>query len=159
MDGAEEIEARRGANTVAFRGGDAEVFVHTIEGPFPAYQSIIPKDKGSLATVPRAELVDALKRALLIAQGDTRKVACRFAPEGLTITASKEGEIVEQVPIEEYVGEEIEIGFNAHYLLELMQQLTSPQVEIELRAPERAVTITGGTDDPFFLLMPLRLLK
>jgi DNA polymerase-3 subunit beta len=158
-EGEEEIEVRRSANVIAFRGGDAEVFVHLIEGPFPEYEGVISKDKGSLATLKRAELMDALKRVLLIALDDTRRVACHFAEGALTITAQKDGEIVEEVPMEDYVGGEITIGFNASYLLELMQQLRAPTVEIELRSPDRAVTIRGGTDDPFLLLMPLRLNK
>ena len=70
------------------------------------------------------------------------------------------GEAEDELPIE-YSGPEVEIGFNATYLLEVLRYLTGEQIKITLSAPERPATFEplDSEDDYICLVMPLRLME
>lgn len=162
MEQALEIQVRTNGNYLEFSAEFVSVLVRTIEGPYPNYDQIIPRDQDKTAAVDRKEMIAALRRVELIArQGANDKkpprVICTFDEQGLTLSASSDSEIEDAVLLESYAGEPITIGFNAGYLLDILGQITAPTVEIQMKHPDRAVTITGGEDEGLFLCMPLRI--
>jgi DNA polymerase III subunit beta len=159
---ADEIEIARSDNHLGFRSGSTRVFTRLIEGPYPNYDQVVPKGNDRLATVDRQSLMAALRRVGVVASDQTHRVRLTFNSGLLNFAVSTPdlGEAQDEISIS-YDGEQIEIGFNANYLLEILKLMPTDEVQVAMQAPERAATIEPvGWDDPasyLCLVMPLRL--
>jgi DNA polymerase-3 subunit beta len=159
----DQVEVARSENHLAFRGPDVQIFTRLIEGPYPNYDQVIPKDNDKSLIVEKAGLNSAIRRMAIVASDQTHRI--RLALGGPTLRFSVQtpdlGEANEELEVE-YDGAPLEIGFNANYLLELLRYMPTDEVKLSFRAPERAATMepVGNEDTPDFLclVMPLRLL-
>lgn len=158
----EVLEIARSESHLGFRTERTEVFTRLIEGPYPNYEQVLPKDSDKECIADRAELAAAIRRMAIVASDQTHRVRLSFGAErvALAVQTPDLGEAEDEVPVE-FSGSPLEIGFNAHYLLEVLRYLESEQVRISLSAPERpAVFEPVGTDvDYTCLVMPLRLME
>ncbi len=159
----EEVEVARSDNHLGFRGGNVQVYTRLIEGPYPNYEQVIPKDNDKVLIADRAGLTGAIRRMAIVASDQTHRI--RLSVGGPMMKFSVQtpdlGEGSEELPVE-YEGEPLEIGFNANYMLELLRYMPTDEVKLSFKAPERAATMEplGNEDAPDFLclVMPLRLL-
>ncbi len=160
----EEVEIARSENHLGFRGGSVQIYTRLIEGPYPNYEQVIPKDNDKILIADKAALTGAIRRMAIVASDQTHRI--RLSVGGPMMKFSVQtpdlGEGSEELPVE-YDGDPIEIGFNANYLLELLRYMPTDEVKFTFKAPERAATIEplGNEDVPDFLclVMPLRLLE
>lgn len=146
---------------IGFRGERGEVFSRLIEGPYPNYEQVIPRDNDKRARLDKERLVGALRRMVVMASDQTHRVRLSLADDLLRFHVSTPdvGEGTEQMPVA-YEGDEIDIGFNANYLLEVLRFVDSDEVEMTFKAPERAAVlkpVDGDEEDFLCLVMPLRL--
>lgn len=159
---ADEIEISRSDNHLGFRAGQTLVFTRLIEGPYPNYEQVIPRENDKAATVDRQALSAALRRVGVVASDQTHRVRLAFAAGTLRFSVSTPdlGEAHDEIAIT-YQGDPLEIGFNASYLLEILKYMPTDEVRLTFKAPERAATVEPvGWDDPasyLCLVMPLRL--
>ncbi|MEX0692172.1 MAG: DNA polymerase III subunit beta [Gemmatimonadales bacterium] len=159
---ADEIEIAKSDNHLGFRAGDTLVFTRLIEGPYPNYEQVIPRENDKAATVDKQALASTLRRVGVVASDQTHRVRLAFSSGTLKFTVSTPdlGEAHDELAVT-YDGEPIEIGFNATYLLEILKFMPTEEVRITMKAPERAATLEpAGWDDPaqyLCLVMPLRL--
>ena len=161
----DEIEVARTENHLGFRRDGTQVDTRLIEGPYPNYEQVIPKDNDKFAIADRSQLTHALRRMAVVASEQTHRVKLSFHSNSLRFSVETPdlGEATEELEIE-YNGEPLDIGFNAAYLLEVLRYVSTEDVRITLKAPERAATIVpvakDGADaaDYLCLIMPLRLL-
>ncbi|MCO4098514.1 DNA polymerase III subunit beta [Gemmatimonas sp.] len=159
----EELEIARGDNHLGFRSPFTQVFTRLVEGPYPNYEQVIPKDNDRYALADKAALTSALKRMSVIASDQTHRIKMSFNTGMLkfSVTTPDLGEASDELPIN-YTGDQLDIGFNATYLLEILRFMPTEQVRLTFKAPERAATIEPeGWDDPakyLCLVMPLRLM-
>lgn len=163
LEAAGQIRIRASERFVEMATDTATVTVRTIEGPYPNFDMIIPRDQDKIAVLNRRDWLDALRRLELVARhGETDKeparITCAFDGDGLAMSAQRDSEAEEVVPVGLYTGDPLRIGFNVHYLIDLLGQTTAPTVELAMKAPERAATMRAGDRDGLFLVMPLRLL-
>lgn len=162
FDAADEIEIAKSDNHLGFRSGDTLVLTRLIEGPYPNYEQVIPRENDLRATVDKQGLASTLRRVGVVASDQTHRVRLAFSGPILKFTVSTPdlGEAQDEMSVA-YDGEPLEIGFNAHYLLEILKYMPTDEVCMTMKAPERAVTIEPvGWDDPavyLCLVMPLRL--
>jgi len=162
----DEIEVARSENHLGFRKAGTRVFTRLIEGPYPNYEQVIPRDNDKIAVVPKAVLIQALRRMAVVASEQTHRVRLSFGGPMLRFSVETPdlGEASEELEVD-YQGEPLEIGFNAMYLLEVLRYIPTEDVRLTFRAPERAATIepsaAPGTEAPDYLclVMPLRLLE
>jgi len=158
----EELEVAQGENHLGFRSPFTSVYTRLIEGPYPSYDQVIPKDNDKVATLDRAALVGALKRMSVVASDQTHRIRLSFNTGMLKFSVSTPdlGEAQDEMPIR-YDGDPMDIGFNAAYLLEILRYMPTDEVRMTFRAPERASTLEpdGWSDSAKYLclLMPLRL--
>ncbi len=159
---ADEIEVARSDNHLGFRAGSTRIFTRLIEGPYPNYEQVIPRDNDKVVTVDRQALAAAIRRVGVVASDQTHRVRLSFS-SGLvkfSVSTPDLGEAEDEIQAT-YDGEPLEIGFNATYLLELLKVMPTDEVRFTLKAPERAATMEPvGWDDPasyLCLVMPLRL--
>ncbi len=157
-----EIEIARSENHLGFRSTSTQVFTRLIEGPYPNYEQVIPRENDKVATADKSVLASALKRMSIVASDQTHRVRLAFANGSckLSVQTPDLGEAQEEITIT-YEGSPLEIGFNAAYLLEVLKYVPTDEVRMTYKAPERAATCEPvGWDDPasfLALVMPLRL--
>jgi DNA polymerase III subunit beta len=158
----EELEIARGDNHLGFRSPVTAVFTRLIEGPYPNYEQVIPKDNDRIALADKNDLFQSLKRMSVIASDQTHRIRMSFNAGMLKFSVQTPdlGEAQDELPIS-FEGDPLEIGFNASYLLEILRYVPTDEVRMTFKAPERAATVEPvGWDDEAkltCLLMPLRL--
>ena len=158
----EELEIARGDNHIGFRSPFTAVFTRLIEGPYPNYEQVIPKDNDKVAVADKVALASALKRMSVIASDQTHRIRLSFNSGMLKFSVQTPdlGEAQDELPIR-YTGDQLDIGFNASYLLEILRYIPTDEVRMTFKAPERAATLEPeGWKDPasyMCLVMPLRL--
>ncbi len=158
----EELEIARGDNHIGFRSPFTAVFTRLIEGPYPNYEQVIPKDNDRVAIADKVALTSALKRMSVIASDQTHRIRLSFNSGMLKFSVQTPdlGEAQDELPIR-FTGDQLDIGFNASYLLEILRYIPTDEVRLTFKAPERAATLEPeGWKDPasyMCLVMPLRL--
>jgi DNA polymerase III subunit beta len=159
----EDLEIARGDNHLGFRSPTTSVFTRLIEGPYPNYEQVIPKDNDRVGIAEKAALISALKRMSVIASDQTHRIRMSFNSGMLKFSVQTPdlGEAQDELPVR-FTGDPLDIGFNATYLLEILRYMPTDEVRMTFKAPERAATIEPeGWSDPakfLCLVMPLRLM-
>lgn len=159
---AQEIQIGRSDNHLGFHGASTLVFTRLIEGPYPNYDQVIPRDNDRSCTVEKDAMAAALRRVGIVASDQTHRVRLEFTGATLKFSVNTPdlGEAQDEVAVT-YDGEPLEIGFNANYVLEILKYMPTDEVRLTFKAPERAATVEPvGWDDPaayLCLVMPLRL--
>jgi len=162
FDTDETVEIARSENHLGFRTSATQIFTRLIEGPYPNYEQVIPRENDKVATADRSALTAALRRMSIVASDQTHRIRMAFANGSckLSVQTPDLGEAQEELNVS-YEGDPLEIGFNAAYLLEILKFIPTDEVRMTFKAPERAATCEPvGWDDPasyLALVMPLRL--
>jgi DNA polymerase-3 subunit beta len=158
----DEVEMAKSDNHLGFRSSTTQVFTRLIEGPYPNYEQVIPRENDKIATADKAALSAALRRMSIVASDQTHRIRVAFASGSckLSVQTPDLGEAQEELAVA-YDGDPLEIGFNALYMLEVLKYMPTDEVRLTFKAPERAATCEPvGWDDPasyLTLVMPLRL--
>ena len=138
-----------------------------VDGRYPNYEAAIPKDNPNKLILDRLSFLNTLRRVSLFASEATRQVRLSIASDKLVISAEDiefSNNANETIPCQ-YEGDPMDIGFNAKFLTEMLSNLDSEQVLIELSHPSRAGIIfpyytdedAERTDDILMLVMPVML--
>jgi len=164
LSDAEVVQVARNGNHLGFAASGTEITTRLIDGSYPNYEQVIPKDNDRFAVVDRRSLESAVKRVAAVASDQTHRIRLRFAENRieLNVLTPDLGEAHDDIEVA-YAGEPLTIGFNANYLLEVLRYVGTDEVKMGFKAPERAATVepivAGDTDAPDYLclVMPLRL--
>jgi DNA polymerase-3 subunit beta len=142
---------------VQFMGGDVTITSKLLEGVYPDYQRIIPKNNNKLVTVAKEDLKDALDRVSTVGiERRGAKFAFRKKCLELTVQGVELGTATEEI-YAGYDGEPLEIGFHGRFFMDLVSQLDE-SVEILLAdVGSPAIIRELGTTHPFFVIMPMRV--
>jgi DNA polymerase-3 subunit beta len=141
-----------------FRIGGARLTSRLIDGQFPDYRQLIPDNFEHEVVFERAELAAVLSRIGVLAQRSA-PIRLAFEPGQVTVSAVSEqlGEGHESLPVT-FAGEPLEIGFNAEFLRDGVENITGDEVKLGLISPLRPGLLQSGGDDGYrYLLMPIRL--
>jgi DNA polymerase-3 subunit beta len=165
--GGESVELEIGEKFVAFRAGEARVATRLIEGQFPNYERVIPKDVERKIVADRGEFLSALRRAAIVARAEANKVVLRTRDAGggsvvLVIEAesSQVGSGREEIGAKvEPDGEGIEIAFNCDYLVNALAALREAEVELGTTGPVTpAILKPVGETSFLYVVMPMQIL-
>lgn len=157
-----EVEIAKSENHLGFRAGGTQVFTRLIEGPYPNYEQVIPRENDKFGTVDKAAMAAALRRMSIVASDQTHRIRLAFGGGTLKFSVQTPdlGEAQDEMAVT-YEGDALEIGFNAAYLLEILKYMPTDEVRFTFKAPERAATAepVGWEDSAAYLclVMPLRL--
>lgn len=160
--GDEEIEIGKSDNHLGFRSTTTQIYTRLIEGPYPNYEQVIPRENDKSLTADKAALAAALRRMSIVASDQTHRIRMAFTNGAckMSVQTPDLGEAQEELSVA-YEGDSLEIGFNAAYMLEILKYMPTEEVRMTFKAPERAATCEPvGWDDPasfMTLVMPLRL--
>lgn len=133
VEDGQSILFGRSGNHLWFRVGSHLLTSTVLEGNFPRYENVMPKACDTAITLPTPDLADAVRRVSLLASDRFGKAVKFGLSEGkLELSSETEmGEAHETLAVD-YSGADMTIGFNARYLLEFLQAVSSPSVRIEL---------------------------
>lgn len=128
-----------------------------VEGTFPKYNEVIPHDTNIKVRIKTESLRSAFQRSALLTTENSEGVRMQFNKDRLVLTgrAAETGEGKVELGIE-YPHEELEIGFNPHYVLEALRVVGTEEVSLELKAGNTPGVIRGG-DDFLYVVMPVSL--
>ena len=146
--------------------GQNEVTVYSrlLEGAYPNYEQVIPKSNAKLLTVPRLELRDAINRVSTYSDNLTHQIrfSLRRGQVTLSVTTAEVGEGEEIVPAQ-YDDEDLDVGYNATYLLDILKTIETEKVVFRLNTPisagvvEPDGSLSEKDEEVLCLIMPLRL--
>lgn len=155
----EDVVVEASVNRICFSIGLAKLICKSIDGTFPDYTRVIPTANDILAVVDPVRLAAAVKRVQLIATEKTRAIVCEFSTGKLmlTVNSPENGTASEELAIE-YVGNDLRIGFNASYLLDILARMPGDRCEIHMADPS-APSIFRLNDKAanLYVLMPMRV--
>ncbi|HLR00551.1 MAG TPA: DNA polymerase III subunit beta [Sphingobacterium sp.] len=151
-------------NTNAFfKFNDLHLICRLVDERYPDYEAVIPQVNPNRLTVDRALFLNTLRRVVIFANKTTHQVRLKISGSELNISAEDldfSNEAHERLNCQ-YEGEDMEIGFNAKFLVEMLSNLSSEEVMIEMSTPNRAgllkPSISEEGEDILMLVMPVML--
>ncbi len=161
---AENVSMSFNDSNAKFEFDQVTILCRLIEGKYPNYDAVIPKDNPNRMTINRMSFLQAIRRVAIFANKTTHQVRLRIAGSELTVNAEDldfANEATERLTCS-YQGKDIEIGFNSRFLADMLNNLGSPEVTLELSAPNRAGIIRPSEpeeegEDVLMLVMPVML--
>jgi DNA polymerase-3 subunit beta len=160
--GQDKVSLSVSKNFAVFEIGPTTIFSRLIDGSFPNYEQVIPKDNPKSFTVARNDFAAALRRVAVLSDNVTRQVKMAVKPERveLSVSTADVGEAQWTIPVT-YTGEPIAIGYNAAYLLEALRTMTCDEVEVSFNTPTSPGILRPTKEEKgeelTCLVMPLRL--
>lgn len=154
-DGTIQIIASQ--NQAIFNLGDTFLVSRLIEGHFPNYEQVIPKQEKTLSSANREEFLQAVKRTALLTSPDSPAVKLDFVKGKILISSRSPnlGEAKEELSAD-VSGSEVAIGFNPHYLMDVLKNLDIEKVSFSLTDPDKP-GLLKGKDGYLYVIMPMQL--
>lgn len=155
-DSDEEVLLMVGNNQALFDLKSVMIISRLIEGEFPDYQQVVPPIAEHKLTIDRQQFLLAVKRAALLSTPDYQAVKLELFKDRLVVSKSTPdvGESREEV-VAQYRGKELVIGFNPHYLVDVLKNLKSETVNFEVADTEKPGVIR--MDGYVYIVLPMRL--
>ena len=153
------IEMRFAGNQAKFSFSGMEFVTKLVEGKFPDYNRVIPKNHKNSVTLGRATLLASLQRAAILTSEKFKGVRVNIEPGTLRIASSnaEQEEAKEEIEID-YGGDTIEVGFNVTYLMDALSNISHEMVKIELQDGNASALITVPEQTGFkYVVMPMRI--
>jgi DNA polymerase-3 subunit beta len=157
------VKAEFSNSNAFFSFGNIKMICRLIDERFPDYENVIPQNNPNHMKIGRAELLSTLKRISIYSNKTTHQIRLKVEDNNLEISAEDldySNEANEKLGCE-YSGEPIEIGFNAKFLVEMLSNLDTDNLTLEMSQPNRAGLIIpddkGENEDMLMLVMPVML--
>ena len=159
-DESSPIEMRFAGNQAKFSFSGMEFVTKLVEGKFPDYNRVIPKNHKNHVTLGRGPLLASLQRAAILTSDKFKGVRVNIEPGSLRIASSnaEQEEAKEELEID-YAGDSIEIGFNVTYLIDVLTNMSSAEmVKVELQDTNSSALLTVPEFSGFkYVVMPMRI--
>jgi DNA polymerase-3 subunit beta len=153
------IEMRFAGNQARFSFSGMEFVTKLVEGKFPDYNRVIPKNHKNSVVMGRAPLLSSLQRAAILTSEKFKGVRINIEPGVLRIASSnaEQEEAKEELEID-YNGDAIEIGFNVTYLMDALANMGSEMIKLELQDTAASALFTVPDQPGFkYVVMPMRI--
>ena len=154
------IEMQFANNQAKFTFGGMEFVTKLVEGKFPDYNRVIPKNHKNSVTLGRAPLLASLQRTAILTSEKFKGVRLNFEPGTLRVASNnaEQEEAVDELDID-YGGDAIEIGFNVTYLIDALANMSQQEmIKIELQDANSSALVTLPDDTNFkYVVMPMRI--
>lgn len=144
-------------NQVLFDLGDTFVISRLIEGEFPNYEQVIPKEIDEKVTVDKDMLLAATKRASILTNQDSLAIKMDISKDRIAISKNTPymGEIKEELGAS-YKGKNISVGFNPNYIIEVLKTIDSGEVSLELADNDKPGVIRLG-NEYVYVVLPMQI--
>jgi DNA polymerase-3 subunit beta len=156
-DPEEQVSIQIRPNQIIFHTSSATLTSNLVEGQFPPYDDVVPKDADKKMTASAADFMSAIRRAALLTTEESRGVRLAFSKKGLVLTSRspESGEATINFACK-FEGADVEIGFNPMFLSDALRVVDSDEITLELTAPNRPGLLKAG-DNFLYVIMPVNL--
>jgi len=151
---------------VQFQIRENQVIIHTprstltsnlVDGQFPPYEDVIPKDTDKKMSASTADFLSAIKRAALLTNEESKGIRMAFSKKGLTLSSRNPDAGEAEVRFAcKYDGTDVEIGFNPQFLVDALRVVDTDEIAFELTASNRPGLLKAGNDFQY-VIMPVSL--
>ena len=160
----EEVTVNYNNSNVQFSFDETVVICRLIDGKYPNYEAVIPKENPNVLSINRVQLLNTVKRVSIFSNKTTHQIRLRIAGAELHISAEDidySNKAEERLTCS-FQGDDMQIGFNARFLTEMLSNLSSDEIQLELSLPNRAGIITpvdglNEGEQVTMLVMPVML--
>ena len=144
-------------NQIVFQTDEATLTSRLIEGKFPNYEQVIPKEEKTRTHVNREELLSATKRVALLTSQENQAVKFDFIKDRLLISSrsANVGEAKEEIPVD-VTGDDLTIGFNPNYVIDALKNLEVEEISLSMTDPDKPGLIKTN-DGYLYVIMPMQL--
>jgi DNA polymerase-3 subunit beta len=149
-----------------FSFSNIHLICRLIDGKYPNYDAVIPKDNPNKLTIDRHALLSTIRRVAIFANQSTHQIRFKVSGQELLLSAEDvdfSNEAKERLSCS-YEGDDMEIGFNSKFMLEMLSNIDTDEVMLEMSASNRAGILTpvnneNKDEDILMLVMPVMLNK
>ena len=160
----EDIKMEYNDTNALFSFNDTTIICRLVDGKYPNYEAVIPKENPNKLSIETAAILSSVKRVSIFANKTTHQIKLKITGSELIIT-SEDLDFANQAEERltcQYEGEDMEIGFNSKFVIEMLSNIGAEQISIEMSAPNRAGIILplDGQDEgenTLMLVMPVML--
>src|SRR5438270_10658269 len=171
MSEIQKLASDDASKTIQFSGNDNHLFFRIdkrtllsrkLTGNFPDYERVLPKEHPHSIVLQRDELKSAIERVAQFADERSKAIRLQVLKGEVKVhsSISETGESEETIPVE-YEGPDVEIGFNAQYMLEFLRSVGTSEVEFHFKDSNSAGELRprGGAEDTIYryVVMPMRI--
>ena len=159
LEDEEDIAIVIGSNHIRATTDEFTFTSKLVDGKFPDYQRVLPRSPNKIVLGSRLELRQAFTRTAILSNEKYRGVRLKLTDNSLDIVANnpEQEEAEEAVPVD-YQGEDLEVGFNVSYLLDVLGVLSGEQVKLSLSDPNSSALLEESEEgDSLYVVMPMRL--
>jgi DNA polymerase-3 subunit beta len=153
------IDMQFANNQAKFKFEGKEFVTKLVEGKFPDYNRVIPKNHKNAVTLGRLSLLNTLQRTAILTSDKFKGVRINLDIGVLRVAASnaEQEEAIDEIEID-YVGDSIEIGFNVTYLIDVLTNMSQDMVRMDLADSNSSVLVTMAENPSFkYVVMPMRI--
>jgi DNA polymerase-3 subunit beta len=144
-----ELKINYNSTNAFFEIGDVSVICRMIDGRYPNYEAVIPHDNPNKLTIDRLAFLNSVRRVSLFANKSTFQVKMKITGSNLQLS-SEDTDFSNQANERltcQYTGEDLEIGFNARFLTDMLANLECSEINLEMSAPNRAGILTPSASE------------
>lgn len=160
----EEVIVEYNESNAKFSFGSTELICRLIDGKYPNYEAVIPKENPNKLSISRSQFLGSVRRVSIFSNKTTHQIRLKIAGAELNVSAEDldySNKAEERLTCS-YQGDDMQIGFNSKFLLEMLGNLSSDEVSLEMSLPNRAGILTpmDGLDEGesvTMLVMPVML--
>ncbi len=160
----EAVKIEYNDSNAKFTFDNSELICRLIDGKYPNYEAVIPKENPNKLTIDRTQFLNSVRRVSIFSNKTTHQIRLKIAGAELNISAEDidySNKAEERLTCD-YQGDDMQIGFNSRFLTEMLNNLSSSEVQLEMSLPNRAgiLTPTDGLDEGervTMLVMPVML--
>jgi DNA polymerase-3 subunit beta len=157
--GDQDVQVSMGSNHIRITGTDYVFTSKLVDGAYPDYDRVLPKGGDKLVIGDRAELKQAFGRTAILSNEKYRGVRILLSSGALKMVANNpEQEEAEEEVTVNYGGDDLEIGFNVSYLLDVLNVLKGSEIKFTLSDSNSSAVVQDAKDDSaVYVVMPMRL--
>jgi len=160
----EEVKIEYNETNAKFSFGSIVLTCRLIDGKYPNYNAVIPQENPNKLTIDRLSFLNSVKRVSIFSNKTTHQIRLKIAGNEMHISAEDldfSNKADERLSCQ-YEGSDIEIGFNSRFLMEMISNLETEQIHLEMSAPNRAGILlpegnTENAENILMLVMPVML--
>ncbi|MGC9454162.1 MAG: DNA polymerase III subunit beta [Phycisphaerae bacterium] len=156
-DAEETLDVRITENQVLIRTARAVLVASLVQGNFPKYEDVIPREATRKASIGTEQFAHRIRQAALLTNEESRGVRFSFAADKVTLSsrAPETGEAEVTCPVS-FEGDPMEIGFNPSFLADVLKVVETDDISLELTDPNKPALLTSGKDF-LYVIMPVDL--
>lgn len=163
LKGDEEVQLDFNESNAVFSFNEITLICRLIDGKYPNYEAVIPKENPNVLIIDRQQFLSSIKRVSIFANKTTHQIKLKLAGSELSLSAEDldfSNEANERLTCN-YDGVDMEIGFNSRFILEMLNNIDTTEVKLEMSEPSRAGLLkpvdSNENEDILMLVMPVML--